>query len=418
MITHPVQSVWKSRMVTLLVALCLSGIFIAATQAQGIGSSADKLDAWKRALEELRQAEREVSQQQLSGTAPQRELDKMAEERARIDREMQYARSKLNTAVRELAVFSRTGPQAEIDKWQREVVAWEERLKGAQTELEELDIKTQTVVQDIQRSLFEGPQSPLILPGESLQLFVLEDESFNGLYQVREGGYVILPRVGRVGVAGKDIAAVEKAIKDALELTQLRQATVMIERARGVFDAGSGNVIYLAGEFNTPGPMRIAQGTTPTIVTIILRSGGLTTTADLSKVKLLRLESGKPLVEEVDVQAILEGTGLQSDLALNAGDIVVVPAYAPVIYITGNVRSPGVLKLFSDETLTAYSAILRSGGFARFANLRKVYVVRDRGNGEKVKIPININEVMAGKTADVVLQGLDIVVVPEKFFSW
>ena len=140
--------------------------------------------------------------------------------------------------------------------------------------------------------------------------------------------------------------------------------------------------------------------------------------ADLTHVKLLRLQNGKALVEEVNVQAILEGSGLPSDLALNSGDIIVVPAFAPIIYVTGNVSRPGILQLAPDEQLTAYAAILRSGGFSRFARVKRVYVLRDHGNGEKSKIPVNIKEVQAGKVPDVVLVGQDIVVVPESWFSW
>ena len=59
-----------------------------------------------------------------------------------------------------------------------------------------------------------------------------------------------------------------------------------------------GKQIYLAGEFKTTGPLKIPAGMQPTLVTTILRSGGLTSSADLTKVKLLRLEAGKSLVEE------------------------------------------------------------------------------------------------------------------------
>ena len=44
--------------------------------------------------------------------------------------------------------------------------------------------------------------------------------------------------------------------------------------------------------------------------------------------------------------------------------------------------------------------------------------MRDHGLGEKSKIPVNIKDVQAGKIPDVVLLGLDIVVVPESWFSW
>ena len=47
------------------------------------------------------------------------------------------------------------------------------------------------------------------------------------------------------------------------------------------------------------------------MVTTILRSGGITEVGDLEAVKVRRLESGSALVEDINVKAILEGTGLQ-----------------------------------------------------------------------------------------------------------
>ena len=387
--------------------------------AQTGGTAADKLDAWKRTQDEFRQAERAMNQVSLSGGSEiERELERLSELRGTAERELEYTKSKLNNAARQLTVVQKTGPQGEIEKWQREVSAWESRVAAAQQELDKVEQQTAQLIQDYQDKVLQGPASEIILPGESLQLFVLEDDSFNGLYQIRQGGYVILPRIGRVQVAGKDLPSAEKAVKDALETTQLRQATVMIERTHGIYEPGTGDVIYLAGEFVQPGPLRIPNDFSPTVVTTILRSGGVTPQADLTRVKVLRLESGNALVEELNVEAILEGAGFQSDLALNTGDIIVVPAYKPIIYVTGRVAAPGVLPLDLDEELTAYTAILRAGGFARFASKTRVYVIRDRGNGEKAKIPINIKDVMRGEVADVVLQGLDIVVIPEKFFSF
>ncbi len=402
--------------------ICAAGaLLVGATGAfgQAGGTAMDRLDAWRHAQEEFKSAEKALAQQGLSGTSGnvQRELDKLNELRSSAEREIEYTKSKLNNASRQLTVVQKTGPQSEIEKWQREVNAWQSRVNAAQLELDKVEQQTAEALQQYQDSIFDGGDG-LILPGESIQLFVLEDETFNGLYQVRQGGYIIMPRIGRVQLAGKDLPSAEKAIKDALETTQLRQATVMLERTRGVFDPGSGDVIYLAGEFRTPGPMRLPQGFAPTVVTTILRSGGITDVGDLERVKVLRLESGNALVEDVNVKAILEGTGLQSDLSLNAGDIIVIPAYNPIVYITGNVAQPGVLSLYADEELTAYTAILRAGGFARFAAKKRVYVIRNMGNGEKVKHPINIKDVMKGEVPDIVLKGLDIIVVPEKFFSF
>src|SRR5690606_11309485 len=116
--------------------------------------------------------------------------------------------------------------------------------------------QTTATIQNLQNSLKGNVEANLIVPGESIEVIVLEDDSFNGVYQVRRGGYIVLPRVGRVFVAGKDVAGAEKGIKEALQESQIKDGTVMVERPEGAVGA-TGPVIYLAGEFSQPGPWRI-----------------------------------------------------------------------------------------------------------------------------------------------------------------
>lgn len=401
---------------------CFAGLFIAvvtpSVQGQSALDPAERVNRERQLTEERLRAFQEQTKKATTTGGYQKQLDKLSDDKARLEKDIDLARTRLSYSTRLYQAAVKTGEPDEIERYSKEIASWNVKLQASETELQKIDGQTQDVIKGLKTSMESANSSNIILPGDALQVFVLEDDSFNGLYQVRRGGYIIMPRVGRVSVVGKDMSGAEKAIKEALEQNQLRQGTVMIERTQTRTEEEGAGVVYLAGEFNTPGPLRLPPNFSPTLVTIILRAGGVTPSADLSKVRLLRLENGKGLVEEVNVQAILEGSGLQSDLALLPGDIVVVPGYAQIAYVTGSVKKPGVVKLFQDEELTAYAAILRAEGFARFASLSKVYVLRDHGFGEKSKIPVDIKAVQAGKAADVVLRGKDIVVVPEKFFSW
>ncbi|MDB6025597.1 MAG: polysaccharide export protein [Verrucomicrobiales bacterium] len=380
-------------------------------------AAVDKIEAHKKSKEEFLQAQRAAEKKQLSTDTVQRDLDRLTEQKTLWEKEIVYAKSKLSYASAQLEKAAKVSAAEDVDRWKRDVATFEARLKASETELAKTDSEIQAAIQGVQRSLKENYDNSLILPGESIEVVVLEDDSLNGLYQVRRGGYIIMPRVGRISLAGKDAAGAEKAIKDALQVNQIKDSTVMVERPQAG-SSSDGAVIYLAGEFVHAGPWKIPQGIVPSAVTSVLRSGGTTQSADLTKVRILRLVSGQPLVEEVNVQAILDGVGLNSDLTLNPGDIVMIPAFANVVYVTGNVMNPNTLKLLPDDELTAYSAILRCGGFSRFANRKKVYVLRDRSNGAKQKIPVSIKELQDGKGSDVVLEPKDIVVVPEKFFSF
>jgi protein involved in polysaccharide export with SLBB domain len=227
---------------------------------------------------------------------------------------------------------------------------------------------------------------------------------------------------------GQSEAGAADLIRQKLEGAVLVTATVAVRHIPQLRETRIGlssppaaevySIIYLAGEFITPGPLRIPADVSPTLLQTIIRSGGITPSGDLTRVKLLRIGGEVSAMEEINVAGILSGQMPPNDVALAPNDIIVIPPFAPVVYVTGNVERAGTLRLFQDETLTAYAAILRAGGFSRFANLRKCYVVRDLGNGEKMQIPVNVREVQKGKFPDVILQGKDIVVVPERFFSF
>ncbi len=81
-------------------------------------------------------------------------------------------------------------------------------------------------------------QGEMIVPGSKLAIFVSEDTSYNGDYQVRRGGYIILPQIGRVAVAGKTLAEAEQAVEKALRATQLPKATVKMKYVEALLSAG------------------------------------------------------------------------------------------------------------------------------------------------------------------------------------
>lgn len=355
----------------------------------------------------------------------QRELDRLTERKESILREIDDVQSKFQAADREFTMANRTGQQGDMDRLSREKASLDARFKTAQTDLMKVDAEIQAKVSDFKAAMGGGGDPSNAASGDAIQLIVAEDDGFNGVYSVKRDGNIILPRVGRVQVGGKDIGEVEAAVKALLEETQLTKATVTAEFKNkaekptgGPIATDDQVIIYLAGEFITPGPLKIPAGVSPTLITTIIRSGGITPSGDLTRTKLLRIENEQGAVEEVNVAAILSGNIPPTDIALNPGDIIMIPAFAPVVYVTGNVNKPGTLRLFQDETLTGYAAILRAGGFSRFANLKKCTVVRELGNGEKVQMPLNVRDIQKGLAPDIVLQGKDIVVVPESFFSF
>lgn len=176
--------------------------------------------------------------------------------------------------------------------------------------------------------------------GDSLELFVSEDSGFDGIYKVREGGDIIIPRVGRIPVAGSTLPAAKVSIKEALEEGQLTTATVIVDRvgrAKEPAESGSSGpsaqaptsnqiLVYITGKVTRPGQhvLTLPDGRPLGVYEAILIAGGMTRFGDEQKVHVLRAgDDGRKYRIPVDIRKIEAGEA--EDPAIGQGDIVVVP---------------------------------------------------------------------------------------------
>ncbi len=84
------------------------------------------------------------------------------------------------------------------------------------------------------------------------------------------------------------------------------------------------------------------------------------------------------------------------------------------VYVTGAVVHPG--RLTSNKPITAFQAIMESGGFdSARANTQKVLVIRDEGGAKYSYFSLNLELILQGKqTEPFYLKPSDTVQVPEK----
>lgn len=170
----------------------------------------------------------------------------------------------------------------------------------------------------------------IVQVGDKLEIYVLEDESFNGIYTVRDGGHIIFPRVGRVQVAGKSLSAAEAEIKATFQVNILRTATVILERHGSRKESGptgpTAVTVYLSGQVENPGPIAVPyiNGMPPTAYQAIVHGGGALPFAKLSKTYLIRnTGTGR---QRIDLNLSDVGKGKSQDVPIQPGDILVVPA--------------------------------------------------------------------------------------------
>jgi len=500
-----------SSIVRLCVA-CSTLAFAAFVRSQDAGKKPEH-DA-------VRDSYRLFEEQKVSLGGLQGELQSLVAKRRGLQSEKAYIQAKLDWVGKQIEEAKKQGTAAviDVDQWVGEAEGWKGKLTTLDAELVRTLSEEEALITALRETAKGSYDKDMVVPGETLQLYIAEDEELNGLYQVRRGGYIIIPRVGRIFVAGKTFAEIESLVKEKLEDDQLRQATVVVERITGwdevpVDEPAGRGILYLEGQVAQRGPWSIPAGFSPTIVTTLLRIG-LTRYADLERVRVLRLVNGRGLVEEINVKQIMDGEGLTSDFNLEPDDIIIIPAKGSgdadshVVYVIGNVKNPGprrieptegltpytaiihsggatrnadlervelvrldkrkkqtlqqivdveavmdgiapdvplqhndilivpgktepkriyftgsveeegIFEMPATEDLTLYTAIVHRGGFARFANLKKAYVLRDMGDGLRTRIPVDLKDVKNGVSPDLILEDNDIVVVPEKFFSF
>jgi protein involved in polysaccharide export with SLBB domain len=177
-------------------------------------------------------------------------------------------------------------------------------------------------------------QDNSVQPGDSIEIFVTEDSSFNAVVPVRETGEIILPRLGRVVVQGLGIRQVEARVKQALESSQLQKATVIAAisaranrpTAVGGLNPGQPTIqIFLSGSVARAGAHQIPvpPGRTLGVYDAILIGGGFGRFADDRRVRLRRSGAGGTGERTINVRDIREGKA--SDVPIGPGDIIIVP---------------------------------------------------------------------------------------------
>jgi protein involved in polysaccharide export with SLBB domain len=174
-------------------------------------------------------------------------------------------------------------------------------------------------------------ESNQLRPGDTVELFVLDNDEFSGRYLVRSDGSIILRRVGRVMVGSLSPKAAEAAVKRALDAGQLTDARVILERSpkapkEEIGVDGAVVKVFVSGKVLRPGPYQLTSvgGRPPTAYQAVLQAGDCIRFAQKSKVHVLR-QTGDGKYSKIAADLAAIESGEIEDVILLNGDTVVVP---------------------------------------------------------------------------------------------
>ncbi len=224
--------------------------------------------------------------------------------------------------------------------------------------------------------------------------------------RIAESGIISLPVLGIVEVAGKTLHGAKTAIENKLAKSGVLQnprVAVSVKEYRS-------RRIAVMGAVNAPGVYALHENVS-TLMEMLTMAGGPSGSAGQLVYVLRNGKDGNdPLRIVVNTQELFDKGNFELNAVLQGDDIVYVPR-APLIYVYGEVQSPGGFSL--SRSMRVLEALALAGGCADKADKRKCFLVRRTAEGGERVIPIDIALIEKAKHADVFLREGDVVRVPK-----
>ena len=245
-------------------------------------------------------------------------------------------------------------------------------------------------------------QSYIIGPEDVLEVQVWDNKDLNQTVFVRPDGKTSLPLIGEIQAGGRTVQQFQdELVKHYSKTVKVPSVTVIVREIKS-------RPVYFVGGFNKPGPFQLTRNDM-TLLEATAINGGMAQTADAEKGFLLR--GGKKI--PVDFQKLQKGD-VSQNLKLEPFDSIVVPI-AELVYVQGEVRTPGAIKYTSDLTLSKAMALV--GGTTPMAAPGRVELLRSEGE-KKVRMKLDLDKILRAPedNPDVKLRPDDIVFVPQRLF--
>lgn len=274
----------------------------------------------------------------------------------------------------------------------------------------------------------EPPSGLTVQPEAILRIRVKEDPSLDGQYAVNEIGAINLDYIGPIILFNYTEAQAAEKIREVLVSRAFRNATVEVDILRASYDR-----IGVEGMVNQAGIIRIGAGDAISLNDALLRAGGLRGTASGLKARIVRGgltnvlaaaqdgevypmqgPDGQPAVPRVwlrnNDKAIVFSVHAETRAALGDKEVLVL----------GEVSREGPVRFSSGEPATMMRLAFKIGGFPRYANTRRVTILRRDDRGVETERVVNVQRILETGDPDLDIQLMDgdRIIVPARRLSF
>jgi polysaccharide export outer membrane protein len=225
--------------------------------------------------------------------------------------------------------------------------------------------------------------------------------------RVSQRGLITLPLVGDIQVAGLTTSNMEKLLQERYEkYLHNPQIGVQVKEYR--------QRVSVIGAVPRPGVFELSGP--KTIIDMLALAGGVSENAG-SQVHLYRQGPEGRQSYVIDLFALAKNSGLINaknvemvNQEVQAGDVINVPQ-AGMFFVDGAVGRPGSYPL--GRRFTLVQALAAAGGVDReLAKISGITIFRRQNPPEVERIPVDLDQILAGKATDPQVQADDVIVVP------
>lgn len=258
--------------------------------------------------------------------------------------------------------------------------------------------------------------------GDSILIKARDVPEIEGSWRIGSEGYLQLPMVGRIAVAGVAPDEFREVLRQKLSVYLVDpDVSVTVEEIRS-------RPLTVSGGVANPGMYQIERPLT--LFEVVPLAGGVRDAGPTVTLKrpctqgtiphqaASSCENDESSILTVKLEEVTRGYGDAVALDLRPGDSVIVSQSIATdrLYVTGEVRRPGVIELVNRDAVSLSHAIAMAGGFMNTAKASRVIV---RPVGDEPVDPdsirtVNLKDVLRGAEPDIQLRAGYLVYVPSK----
>jgi polysaccharide biosynthesis/export protein len=284
-------------------------------------------------------------------------------------------------------------------------------------------------VQEQQTSEQPTPQAPaearndyILGPEDVLRIDVFQVPELSNLtVRVANDGTITVPLLGRLNAAGLTSAQLAHTLQSKWGENYLQNpiVTVFVQEfhAKPVSVVGSverPGLYYLTGPRTLVEMLSMAGGLAkrssgaagPTVY--VTRQQGF---GNLQPVPGMQFVA--PDKVAIDIRKLLYSNETALNIPIHPLDIISVNK-ADIVYVTGRgVQKPGGFVLEDRDNVTVFQALAMAAGLGPNAAKHDARIIRQKADGSRVEIPVDLDKVLKGQAPDPVLAANDILFVPD-----